>query len=47
MLMAYAAVYAKPSEQYPFFEMGVYALVFYLSHVITIFVVANLVTIYS
>lgn len=43
MLMAYAAAYAKPSDQYPFFEMGIYALIFYLSHVITIVIVANLV----
>jgi hypothetical protein len=34
-------VYAPPSKRYAFYEMGVYSIVFYISHVVTIFVVAN------
>lgn len=43
MLIAYAGIYSPPSERFKFYEMGAYALVFYLSHVITIIVVANIV----
>lgn len=41
MLMAYAGVYAPPEKRWDFYEMGLYAVVFYLSHVVTIFCVAN------
>jgi hypothetical protein len=43
MLMAYATAYAKPSLRGKFYEMGTYAILFYLTHVITIIAVANFV----
>jgi uncharacterized membrane protein len=43
MLCAYAGVYAPPGLRNDFYEMGLYAIIFYMSHVFTIFVVANTV----
>lgn len=44
MLMSYSTFYEsrlKGTSAYTFYEMGVYALFFYLTHVVTIIIVAN------
>jgi len=43
MLMAYAFAYAAPTVRRQFYEMGLYAICFYATHVVTIVIVANLV----
>lgn len=45
MLMSYSTFYAERlvGHAYDFYEMGVYAIFFYLTHVLTIIVVANLI----
>jgi hypothetical protein len=43
MLMAYAFVYSPPTQRAKFYEMGTYAILFYISHVITIVIVANII----
>ena len=43
MLIAYSFTYAPKSQQANLYEMGNYNILFYLSHVITIVVVANFV----
>lgn len=43
MLMSYSFVYATKEQSWQFYEMGIYAILFYFSHVITIITVANLV----
>lgn len=44
MLMAYSTFYQdKVGQVYDFYEMGMYAIFFYLTHVLTIIIVANLI----
>jgi hypothetical protein len=41
--MSYSFAYAPKEKAWDFYEMGIYAILFYFSHVITIIFVANLV----
>ena len=43
MLISYSMTYAPYDQKYDFYEMGSYSFVFYLTHVFTIIIVANIV----
>jgi hypothetical protein len=43
MLMSYSFTYCPKAKQWDFYEMGVYSILFYFTHVVTIIIVANLV----
>jgi len=43
MLMAYALIYASDDMRGPFYNMGVYNIIFYFTHVVVIVIVANII----
>lgn len=43
MLMTYSFLYAPEERMWEFYEMGIYSILFYASHVVTIIIVANIV----
>jgi hypothetical protein len=41
--MSYSYIYAPKEDAWQFYEMGIYAVLFYISHVVVIFFVSNLI----